>query len=288
MGTFHKVVIGDSRRMTEVEDESVHLCVTSPPYWKLKDYGSEEQIGQADSSYESYFANITEVFRECVRVLAPDGKIAINIMPIFLSGKNSKFGRRVTKTVLSDLELFFDSLGSMYFHSLFIWDKRKAVRISSFGSYPYPSNLFSSFPYEWIIVFAKEGKRKPVSREIKEKSKVSQEEWANWCVNSMWEIQPAKASSENHPAPFPDELPRRIIKLYSFYGDTVLDPFLGSGTTSKVALELGRNSIGYEINEEYVKTIKKKIGYTIPKLGADTNYEFLLKKDKEVELNERQ
>ena len=103
---------------------------------------------------------------------------------------------------------------------------------------------------------------------------ITQKEWANWCVNSMWEMQPAKSSSENHPAPYPEELPRRIIKLYSFYGDTVLDPFLGSGTTSKVAIELGRNSIGYEINEEYVKTIKKKIRYSTPELGAETIYQF--------------
>ena len=147
MATFHKIIIGDSRKMTEVENESVHLCVTSPPYWKLKDYGNNDQIGQADNSYESYFTSITEVFRECVRVLTPDGKIAINIMPIFLSGKNSKFGRRITKTLLSDLEIFFYSLSNMYFHSLFIWDKRKAVRISSFGSYPSPTlNLRTNLP----------------------------------------------------------------------------------------------------------------------------------------------
>ena len=277
MGTSHKVIIGDSRRMPEIEDESVHLCVTSPPYWKLKDYGNEEQIGMADDSYARYLDNISVVFKECARVLVPDGKIAINIMPIFLSGKSSKFGRRVTKTVLSDLEQFFESLGNMYFHSLYIWDKRKAVRFSSFGSYPYPTNLFSTFPYEWIIVFAKEGKRRQVSSEIKEKSRLSQLEWSSWCVNSIWEMQPAKSKSENHPAPFPEELPKRIIKLYSFFGDTVLDPFLGTGTTSKVAKMLGRNSIGYEINTEYIAIIKKKIGYLSNSLTDDVSYDFIVR-----------
>ena len=147
----------------------------------------------------------------------------------------------------------------MYQHSLFIWDKRKFARISSFGSYPYPPNIFSSYPYEWIIVFSKEGERQKVAKEIKEKSKISKEEWKNWAVNSIWEFPPAKATLEKHPAPFPDELPKRLIKLFSFYGDIILDPFMGTGTTLKVARELGRSGIGYEINEEYISLAKRKI-----------------------------
>ena len=257
--TSHKLIIGDSRNMHEVQEETVHLVVTSPPYWQLKDYGTEKQIGQSNGSYEDYLKMLSEVFNECVRVLGPDGKLCINIMPIFLTGKSSKFGRRVTRTVLSDLEPMMEQTGKMYFHSLYIWDKRKITRFSSYGSYPYPTNVFSTFPYEWIIVFAKGGKRQPVSEEIKELSRIAHEEWEEWCVNSIWEMQPASAKREEHPAPFPEELPRRIIKLYSFVGDTVLDPFLGSGTTMKVARDLGRNSIGYEINPAYLPIIKRKV-----------------------------
>lgn len=275
--TFHKIIIGDSRKMIELDDESIHLMVTSPPYWNLKDYGNEEQIGKGDESYHNYLNNLFDVFKECARVLIPDGKLAINIMPIFLSGKQTKFNRRITKTVLSDLEIFFERLGNMYFHSLYIWDKRKVVRFSSFGSYPYPPNLFSTFPYEWIIVFSKSGKRQKVSNDIKEKSKLTQKEWADWCINSFWEMQPAKAKSEGHPAPFPEELPRRIIKIYSFFGDTVLDPFLGTGTTSKVAKDLGRNSVGYEISEEYIPLIKKKIGFGSQKIGEEIDYELIIR-----------
>ena len=199
--TKHVVIIGDAGKMPELEDKSVHLVVTSPPYWNLKDYGTTDQIGKSNTSYSSYLDNLFRVFRECVRVLIPDGKLVINIMPIFLSGNKSPFKRRVTKTVLTDLEAFFSSLGNMYFHSLYIWDKRKIVRFSSFGSYPYPTNLFSTFPYEWIIVFAKAGRRPPVSKEIKEQSKISQKEWADFCVNSIWEMQPASAKLEGHPAP---------------------------------------------------------------------------------------
>lgn len=277
--TKHTIVIGDVARMPELEDESVHLVVTSPPYWNLKDYGTIEQIGKSNSSYTSYLNTLFKVFRECVRVLVPDGKLVINIMPIFLSGKQSPFKRRITKTVLTDLEGFFGSLGNMYFHSLYIWDKRKIVRFSSFGSYPYPTNLFSTFPYEWIIVFAKAGKRPRVSKKVKEKSKISQKEWAEFCVNSIWEMQPASAKLERHPAPFPEELPRRIIKLYSFVDDTVLDPFLGTGTTMKVAKELGRNSVGYEINPKYLEIIKKKVNYGMQQLDENIEFSIIIRSD---------
>lgn len=265
--THHLVVIGDSARMDEVQDSSVHLVVTSPPYWKLKEYGDDQGIGQKTSTYEEYFKSICSVFRECVKKLVPDGKLVINIMPILLTGKNTKFNRRVTKTVLPELEDFMISLGNMYFHSLYIWDKRKAVRFSSWGSYPYPPNLLSTYPYEWIIVFSKSGKRPPVDPEIREASAITHSEFTNWVQNSIWDFQPASAKLENHPAPFPEELPRRCIRLYSFVGDTVLDPFAGSGTTLKVARELGRNSIGYEINPEYESLIREKIG------GSTTNTE---------------
>jgi DNA modification methylase len=125
--------------------------------------------------------------------------------------------------------------------------------------------MFSTYPYEWITVFAKKGKRSPVSREIKEKSKISHKEWTEWAINSIWDIQPAKAKQEEHPAPFPEELPRRLIKLYSFYGDTVLDPFLGTGTTAQAALKLGRKAIGYEINENYHRLIKRKLEHECQK-----------------------
>jgi site-specific DNA-methyltransferase (adenine-specific) len=271
--TDHLVVIGDSSKMDEVEDSSVHLVVTSPPYWKLKDYGEEEGIGQKPTSYEDYFESICSVFRECVKKLVSDGKLIINIMPILLTGKNTMFNRRVTKTVLPELEAFMTSLGNMYFHSLYIWDKRKAVRFSSWGSYPYPPNLLSTYPYEWIIVFSKSGKRPSVAPEIKEASAISHTEFTEWVQNSIWDFQPASAKQENHPAPFPEELPRRCIRLYSFVGDTVLDPFAGSGTTLKVARELGRNSIGYEINPTYESLIRGKIGAT--RKGTDDTFKFI-------------
>ncbi len=273
--THHKIVIGDSTCMDEVEDSSVHLVVTSPPYWKLKDYGGDQGVEQTATTYEEYLSSICAVFRECVKKLVPDGKLVINIMPILLTGKNTKFNRRVTKTVLPDLEDFMASLGNMYFHSLYIWDKRKVARFSSWGSYPHPPNFLSTYPYEWIIVFSKSGKRPTINPEIKKASAITHEEFTNWVQNSIWDFQPASAKQENHPAPFPEELPRRCIRLYSFLGDTVLDPFAGSGTTLKVARELGRNSIGYEINPEFEPIIQDKIR----SIAQDTedSFEFIMK-----------
>ncbi len=279
----HKYILGDSRSMEEIPDESVNLVVTSPPYWNLKDYdGGGDEIGQGDSSYQEYLAGLFGVFRECTRVLTPDGKIAINIMPIFLTGKATKFNRRVTKTVLSDLERFFEGLGNMFFLSLYIWDKRKIGRFSSWGSYPYPPNLLSTYPYEWIVVFSKEGKRKPVAKSVKESSELTHEEWTNWVCNSIWEMPPASAKKEGHPAPFPEELPRRLIKIHTFVGDTVLDPFSGSGTTTKVAKQLGRNSIAYDINEEYFEAFKKKVGWNQKGLNESHNYELIDRRGKMV------
>lgn len=254
-----KVYIGNSSNMSDIPDNSVNLIITSPPYWTLKDYDTEDQIGLGSNSYEHYLNELNKVWKECVRVLAPDGKLCINIMPFLLTGKAARFDRRETRLVLGDIEKALNETNQMYQFGLFIWDKRKIARFSSFGSYPYPPNIFSTYPYEWITVFSKKGKRLKVSPENKEKSKLTTKEWQDWAINSIWEMQPAKAKSEGHPAPFPDELPLRLIKLYSFYGDTVLDPFGGTGTTAKMALKLGRKAITYELNPEYLPLIKKKL-----------------------------
>jgi DNA modification methylase len=253
------VFMKDAKQMSDLPDGSVNLIITSPPYWTLKDYDNDDQIGKGSSSYEYYIDELNKVWKECVRVLAPDGKMCINIMPFLLTGKAARYKRRETRLVLGDIEKFMDSTNEMYQFALFIWDKRKIARFSSFGSYPYPPNMFSTYPYEWITVFSKKGKREPVSKDIKEKSKLTHKEWSEWAINSIWEMQPAKAKAEKHPAPFPEELPKRLIKLFSFHNDVVLDPFAGTGTTLKVALDLGRRAVGYELNNDYLELIKNKL-----------------------------
>ncbi len=255
-----KIFNKNSQKMKELEDESIDLVVTSPPYYSLKDYKVKKQIG-LNQNYKKYTESLNKVWTECIRVLKPDGKLCINIMPLFDSGVNNKkkIKRRITKIQLDEITSFMEASNEMFLLSLYIWDKRKIARFSSFGSYPYPTNIFSTYPYEWIIVYSKYGKRIKPSDEIKKKSKLTQKEWAQYAINSIWEMNPAKAKDIGHPAPFPEELPRRIIKLHSFYGDKVLDPFCGSGTTLKVAEELGRDSVGYEINKDYIKLAKKRL-----------------------------
>ena len=269
-----KLVLGDSRDMSEIPDNSVQLIITSPPYYDLKSYDGavkeEDQLG-SPVNFESYVESLNSVWRESVRVLAPDGKIAINIMPIFLSGKENGFERRSTKTMMTEIEKFMDSTGEMFTFALYIWDKRKIVRFSSFGSYPFPPNIFSTMPYEWIMVFSKRGKRPPVDQAVKESSKLSTKEWQDWAVNSIWEMSPAKAKKEGHPAPFPEELPKRLIKLYSFVGDTVLDPFMGTGTTLQAAINLGRNCIGFEVSSEYMALAEAKVGRALAKSKSGEN-----------------
>ena len=281
--THHKIILGSSTKMKEIPDEKVNLIVTSPPYWQLKNYnGGKNEIGQGNATYEDYLHDLFRVFDECVRVLAPDGKIAINIMPMFLSGNATPFKRRITKSVLSDFENFFYAKGNMFLQNLFIWDKRKSTRVSSWGSYPHPVNLLAGYPYEWIIVFSKAGKRPKVSKEIKEQSKLTKEEWEQWVENSFWEMHPASAKKEGHPAPFPEELPKRIIRIHSFVGDTILDPFGGSGTTGKVAKNLNRNSISYDINPEFIELMKRKMGFSQVELfGSECTLEVITRNEQE-------
>ena len=186
-----KIFFKNSTDMSEIPSSSVNLIVTSPPYWTLKDYENEDQIGLGSSSYEYYLSELlhhyyiselNKVWKECIRVLAPDGKICINVMPFLLTGKAARFKRRETRLVLGDIERFMDSTKEMYQFGLYIWDKRKIARFSSFGSYPYPPNIFSTYPYEWITVFSKQGKRPKVAKEIKEKSKLTTKEWQDWAI----------------------------------------------------------------------------------------------------------
>lgn len=254
--SWHKVIIGDSRRMKEVKDESVHLVITSPPYWQLKDYGPKEQIGYHDS-YEKYINNLNLVWKECHRVLHKGCRLCINIGDQF--ARSVYYGRYKIIPIRTEIIKFCETIGFDYMGAI-IWQKITTCNTTGgatvMGSFPYPRNGIIKLDYEFIMLFKKLGKPPKVSREIKERSRLSQEEW-NEYFYGHWNFSGEK--QDKHIAPFPEELPKRLIKMFSFVGDTVLDPFLGSGTTSLSALKLSRNSIGYEINEEYLSTIKKRL-----------------------------
>jgi len=283
MKTWHKIIIGDARQMKEVEDESVHLIVTSPPYWQLKDYGKEGQIGFNDS-YEDYINNLNLVWKESYRVLHKGCRLCVNIGDQF--ARSVYYGRYKVIPIRTEIIKFCESIGFDYMGAI-IWQKVTTCNTTGgatvMGSYPYPRNGIIKLDYEFILIFKKPGNPPRVSKEIKELSKLTDEEWKQYFAGH-WNFPGEK--QDKHLAMFPEELPRRLIKMFSFVGETVLDPFLGSGTTSLAAKNLHRNSIGYEINEDFVPIIKEKLGINDNSRSKETVFEIVKQEDIKKDLKE--
>lgn len=256
MKTSHRIIHGDSRQMSLVDNESVHLVITSPPYWQLKDYGTNTQIGYHET-YESYINNLNLVWQECHRVLHPGCRLCINIGDQF--ARSVYYGRYKVIPIRTEIIKFCETIGFDYMGAI-IWQKVTTTNTTGgatiMGSFPYPRNGILKLDYEFILLFKKQGTAPKPTREQKESSVISKEDWntyfsGHWCFSG--------AKQDGHIAMFPEELPSRLIRMFAFTGDTVLDPFLGSGTTSLAARNLGRNSIGYEINSDFMPAIKKKL-----------------------------
>lgn len=251
--TNHQVYFGDARELIKnITSETIQLVVTSPPYWNARDYGHKNQIG-FNQSFEEYSTDLMKIWTECVRVLLPDAKIAVNIGNIY-----HVFPEEKRRNVANLMTLIWNQLSSfenLRFMGTIHWEKSTSrKRKVLMGSYPYPSAFLISTSLEAIFVFRKTGDRK-VDPEIKELSKITKNDFRK-LRSPLWRIN---GISNQHPAPFPAELPRRLIKMYTFYGDKVLDPFIGSGTTLVEAARLHRQSIGLEINEGYLEVMKELI-----------------------------
>ena len=257
MPNWAKIYLGDSRAMTEVEDAAIDLAVTSPPYWHIKDYGVPGQLGYGQSLH-AYLKDLYRAWRECFRVLREGGRLCINVGDQF--ARAAVYGRYKVIPLHAEFinqceHIGFDFLGAI------IWQKKTTMNPSGgaviMGSYPFPPNGIVEIDYEFILIFKKPGPSKKVSPEIKAASKLTKAEWKEYFAGH-WHFGGVRQAG--HEAMFPEELPRRLIKMFTFVGDTVLDPFLGSGTTVKAALNLGRNAVGYEINPDFLEAIPKKIG----------------------------
>ncbi len=239
---------GDSRELSLVGDETVHLVVTSPPYGTMK-FGYD---------LSEYTEMLTGVLSECVRALKPDGKLCINVNNYVTSKKDA--GSRYIVPITRCIQEWLD--GTLIYMDEIFWFKNLPIHGKRpkplFGSYPYPANFLMSQRVEYVLVYRKPGARPPVPPAIKERSRLAVEEWRDWTQN-LWQIQTVSAN-DRHPAMFPPELPRRLIRLYSFVGDTVLDPFLGSGTTAVAARDLERRYIGVDVNEEFLDLAVKRLG----------------------------
>lgn len=257
--TVHKLINGDSRCMSLIPDCSVQLIVTSPPYWQLKDYGSDEQIGFNDT-YEQYINSLNLVWSECYRVLSNGCRLCINVGDQF--ARSVYYGRYKVIPIHSEIIRFCETIGFDYMGSI-VWQKPTNMHTTGgqkvMGSYPYPRNGIVKFDFEHILLFKKLGNAPLVNNSVRKQSVLTDEEWQRY-FSSHWTFGGAR--QDRHIAVFPEELPKRLIKMYSFVGDTVLDPFIGSGTTALAARNLGRNSIGYEINSNFLDYYREKVTKT--------------------------
>lgn len=257
--TKHTIINGDSRKMSELKDKSVHLIVTSPPYWQLKDYGTDSQIGFNDS-YENYINHLNLVWKECFRVLHDGCRLCINIGDQF--ARSVYYGRYKVIPIHSEIIRFCETIGFDFMGQI-IWQKATTMNTTGggavMGSFPNPRNGIVKLDFEYILLFKKQGTAPKPTLEQKANSAMTNEEW-NTYFNGHWNFNGVK--QDKHLAMFPEELPHRLIKMFSFPEETVLDPFMGSGTTALAAKNLQRNSIGYEINLDFIPIIKEKIGKT--------------------------
>jgi DNA modification methylase len=280
MKTTHTCIIGDARKMTLVADESVHVVVTSPPYWQLKDYGAEEQIG-FNHAYEAYINHLNLVWQECFRVLHPGCRLVVNIGDQF--ARSVYYGRYKIIPIRTEIIKFCETIGFDYMGAI-IWQKKTTMNTTGgatvMGSYPFPRNGVIEIDYEFILIFKKPGNTPKIDQTIKEQSRLSKEQWREY-FSGHWYFSGVK--QDRHLAMFPVELPKRVIEMFTFVGETVLDPFLGSGTTSLAAIRTARNSIGYEIHQEFLPIIKDKLGVNDQSLFDE--WEWLIKEQKPGKVN---
>ena len=271
MGNKHVLINGDSRNMAKMADQSVHLIVTSPPYWQLKDYGTTNQIGFHDS-YEAYINDLNLVWMECARILHDGCRLCINIGDQF--ARSVYYGRYKVIPIRTEIIRFCEHIGLDYMGSV-IWQKQTTMHTTGggavMGSFPYPRNGILKIDYEFILIFKKQGNAPKPTTEQKEASILTKEEW-NEYFKSHWTFPGAK--QDGHIAVFPVELPLRLIKMFSFVGETVFDPFMGSGTTALAAQISGRNSMGYEINSEFKTFYQTKLNVGHSLFSKENNYAF--------------
>ena len=275
MDYINKVYFKDARKMTELPDNSVQLIVTSPPYFNIKDYSLDGyqknkkaqkvngQIGDI-ADYQKYIDEMVLVWKECERVLKPNGKLIVNtpLMPMLKKNLITHYNRHIFN-INNDIEHSVLKKTNLFLMDVYLWNRTNPSKKLMFGSYPYPRNFYAQNTTEFITVFVKDGiPENNLPSKIKEKSKLSQKEWVEF-TKQIWNIPiPGKGDMAfgEHSAIMPEEIVRRCVRLFTFVEDVVLDPFTGSGTTLKVAKELGRNFVGYEISKSYEDIIKLKLG----------------------------
>lgn len=253
-----EIFCGDAREMTDdqVADRSVALVVTSPPYFTGKEYETEMGSGHVPASYVEYLEMLHDVLTVCLAKLEPGGRMAINV---------ANLGRKPYRSLSADMiSIVQDDLG-MLLRGEVIWQKARGAGGScAWGSFRSPQNPVLRDVTERVIIASKGRFDRAVKRSTREQrglphvATIETEEFLESTID-IWELPTARATSVGHPAPFPVDLPRRLIELYTYRGDLVLDPFIGSGTTAVAAVETGRHYIGFDTEETYVDLARDRI-----------------------------
>jgi site-specific DNA-methyltransferase (adenine-specific) len=254
----HVIRCGDSRHLDWIPDESVHLVATSPPYWTLKEYPSNpDQLGLIED-YDRFHDELDKVWRHCFRVLVPGGRLVCVVGDVCLSRR--RHGRHMVMPMHADIvvrarKIGFDNLSPIFWYKI-ANANYEVENGSSFLGKPYEPNAIIKNDVEFILMLRKPGGYRQPSEEQRKASRLSKEEHQEW-FQQIWNLN--GESTRYHPAPYPLELAYRLVRMFSFTGDTVLDPFMGTGTSLLAAARCGRNSIGVETEPAYVKMAKERL-----------------------------
>jgi site-specific DNA-methyltransferase (adenine-specific) len=271
--TTHRLIRADARQMSYIEDGSVHLVVTSPPYWTLKRYNENEgQLGHV-SDYEVFLKELTKVWKEVYRVLTPGGRLVCIVGDVCLSRR--QHGRHVVVPLHADIcvscrKIGFDNLNPIIWHKIAnaTYEVNNGTK---FLGKPYEPNAIIKNDIEFILMQRKPGGYRQPTEKQRRSSMIAKDDYDKW-FRQFWNI--SGASTKQHPAPFPLELAYRLIRMFSFWGDTVLDPFCGTGTTMIAAMRCNRNSIGIEVDEEYCNIAANRLRDENQNLFSSAKLEF--------------
>jgi DNA modification methylase len=266
--TSHRLVLGDARKLSFIRNESVHLAVTSPPYWKLKKYrDNEAQLGDIED-YEQFLSELDKVWKHCHRILVPGGRLICIVGDVCLSRRKNA-GRHTVVPLHASIQehcrkIGYDNLAPIIWYKIANAVFEAPGNGGGFLGKPYEPNAVIKNDIEFILMERKPGGYRKPSLANRILSIISEENHRQW-FQAIWSGITG-ASTRNHPAPYPEELAERLIRMFSFAGDTVLDPFMGTGTTSVAAAKWGRNSIGIEIDPHYFEMSQKRISHATASL----------------------
>jgi site-specific DNA-methyltransferase (adenine-specific) len=258
--TSHKLHVGDARNLSRIPNESVHLVVTSPPYFTLKTYARRDGQMAEIEDYEHFLDELDKVWAECQRVLVPGGRICCVVGAVCVSRRRG--GRHYVLPLHADIQVRarenkLDCLTPILWSKIANGANEAEGNGAGFYGKPYQPGSVIKNDIEYILFMRKGGDYRSPAPLQKALSMLTKEEMKLW-LRSQWSDIPG-ASTREHPAPFPVSIPERLIKLFSFAGDTILDPFVGTGSTMLAAIEAGRNSIGFEIEPTYASLAFEKI-----------------------------